>query len=194
MTLEQAVNNADSRYVPLNAGGAIASGVIIGTGFVLTCFHSLRVDNGIKVGDVEAEIIGVDPAHDLALLEVPTIEVEAITLGSVFKGESVFSIGNPHGLSGALLFGRVVFLDDKKILHDMHGAPGISGSGLWDCAGELVGINHSVIGQKHIGNWLTASVPAFHLQKILRSVFRIAQPTDEEIAKYGVVNEETPNG
>lgn len=184
MSPTKAVQNASERYVATDSGKSIGSGVIITTGCVLTCFHTISVDNGISINGIEAEIIAVDPKHDLALLSVPTQERTTIHLADACIGESVVSVGNPHGFNGALLFGRVCFLDDKRVFTDMHGAPGISGAGLFDMNGDLIGVVCSVIGTKNCGNWFTIAIPSKNLMDILAKVFAVVQPTAEEVAKY----------
>lgn len=184
MSPTTAVANASKRYVATDAGKCIGSGIVIATGCVLTCFHTLAVDNGISINGIEAEVMAIDTKHDLALLSVPTVECGAITLAEACLGESVLSVGNPHGFSGALMFGRVCFIDDNRVFTDMHGSPGISGAGLYDLNGDLIGVVCSVIGSKNCGNWFTVAIPSKNLVGILAKVFAIAQPTPEEVAKY----------
>ena len=189
MPTKMAVSDAFRRFVVTETKSSASSGVVIITGVVLTCFHSLKVDSGIKVNGKEADIIAVDPLHDIALLQVETEECELVTLGEVDLGELVFSVGNPLNFPGALMFGHVCFQTDKRIVHDMHGAPGVSGSGLFNSRGELVGVNHSVAGNKHIGSWFTQAVPVLEMRNLLSKVFGIIQPTMEEVQKYGAPNE-----
>ena len=190
MSIKTIVQGVMDRYVAIETKNAIGSGIILMTSFVLTCFHCLKVDSSISVNGKEAEIVDIDPINDLTLLAIQTEEFEQIPMGEASLGEPVFSIGNPMGLDGALLFGRVVFRTDKRVIHDMHGQPGISGSGLFNFEGELIGINSSVIGQKHIGSWLTIATPSENMGKILSNIFlsnifQVIQPTLEEIEKYG---------
>lgn len=179
------VRNVMNRYVNIETKNAIGSGITLVTSFILTCFHNLGIDSEIKVNGVVAEIVDVDPIHDLTLLAVPTEEFDQIVLGIACLGEPVFSVGNPMGLSGALLFGRVVFKTDKRVITDIHGQPGVSGSGLFNLDGELLGINNSVLGKKHIGSWLTIATPSENMSKILSNIFHIVIPTIEEVEKYG---------
>jgi S1-C subfamily serine protease len=194
MATRQMILNALRRFVTTKAGGASGSGVVITTNVVMTCFHCLKVDNGITVNGVEADIIAVDPKHDLILLSVPTAKFETVRLGDGDLGELVFSVCNPLDYAGTLMFGHICHITSVKLLTDMHGMPGISGSGLFNNKGELVGINHSVVGVKHIGNWMTCAVPSEQMHDVLAKVFNIVQPTSEEVQKYGVAREETQEG
>jgi len=182
--IKKVVEGVRKRYVSIDTKKAIGSGVILVTNFVLTCFHNLYVDSGIKVGKEEAEIVDVDPLHDLTLLMVKTKELERVILNKAGLGEVVFSFGNPMGLDGALLFGRVVFKTDQRVISDIHGQPGVSGSGLFNLQGELLGINHSVIGKKHIGSWLLCATPSENMGKILSDVFEVVPATAEEVEMY----------
>ena len=186
MNIVPAVKNAQKRFVVVETKSNSGSGVIIATGIVMTCFHCLHTDSEIKVNDKDAEVVAVDAMHDLVLLSVETEDVETVELGQVSLGEQILSVANPMSMSGALLFGRVIFLTDKRIVHDIHGTPGVSGSGLFNFKGELAGINHSVLGTKHIGSHFTIAIPAEKFQKIISQVFHIVQPTEDEVEKYGV--------
>jgi S1-C subfamily serine protease len=190
METKTAVREAVDRYVTVSTGKVLSSGVIITTGVVMTCFHSLSVDSETQVDGVVAEVLAVDTVHDLALLSVTTKEVSLVKLGKGALGEVVFLVGNPMGINGALLFGRVCLKSNLRVISDIHGMPGVSGSGLFNLDGELVGLNNSVIGQKHIGSWLLVALPTELMFKILGNVFRILPATAEDVEKYGQVHEE----
>lgn len=186
MNINEACENALWRNVKTVTGSTSGSGVVICTGVVMTCFHCLHVDCEIIVDDEQATILGVDPKHDLCLLSVRTLDAPPIVIAFASLGEEVLSAGNPLTFNDALMFGRIVHIDEERIAHDMHGAPGISGSGLFNTSGCLVGVNHSVTGRKNIGSWLTLAVPSQSLQKILQIALRIVQPTPQDVEKYGV--------
>jgi S1-C subfamily serine protease len=168
MTEKQVIREAMSRYAIIETGnGSRGSGVVIYTGFVLTCFHILDAGCGIRINGRKAKIVAADPKNDLVLLSVKTKKVAMVKFGTVDLGETVVFVGNPSGASGVLMFGRVGYVNTQKILHDGHGGPGISGSGLFNQKSQMVGINSKVRGDKHIGNWLTEAVPAKKLKKVL---------------------------
>ena len=105
MTERQAIQNAMNRYVAIKNGDqACSSGVIISSGYVLTCFHCLHAGEETKVGGKKATPIAVDPVHDLALLSVPTKRFPLVVLGGVNLAEAVFFVSNPNGFSGVLMF------------------------------------------------------------------------------------------
>lgn len=171
MTEQEAVQDAVNRYVLTEIGSdRHGSGVVLTTGFVLTSFHGLLAERGIKVSGKEAQIIAVDTKNDLTLLSVRTKKFAMMKLGSVSLAEQVFLVGNPNNLSGVLLFGRVGYVDKKQIAHDAHGTVGVSGSGLFNLKGELVGVNESVSGSSQGGSWLTIATPANRIMNILSKI------------------------
>jgi S1-C subfamily serine protease len=112
------------------------------------------------LNQVPAEIVGIDPFADVALLEVDPegLDLAPIPLGSendVEVGEPVAAIGSPFGQDQSLSVG-VVSADDRTIdsLTDfaIEGAiqtdasinPGNSGGPLLDAEGEVVGINQQI--------------------------------------------------
>lgn len=185
MDIKKVVDEAISRYVTVTIGDeGFASGVIIANNVVLTCFHCIHAGNTEKVDGVEAEIIAVDPLHDLALLSVKTKEVKIVKVGSAALGQVVISVSNPTGMEGTLLFGRVCYLDGKRVVHDMHIQPGSSGSGLFNLQGEMVGVNQKGIDN---GSWLSVALPSELMKKILSRVVHIVTASTEEVKKYGTI-------
>jgi S1-C subfamily serine protease len=194
MTLKTAVDYAVQRYVKVDTQQCAGSGVVIATTCVMTCFHCLHVNSDIHVDGEPAEVIAVDAANDLCLLTCKTVEVDNILLGDAGLGRHVFTVANPMNLSGAILFGQVIWESNKKIVTDIHATSGVSGAGLYNFDGELVGLIHSVMGMKHFGAGYGVATPAELFQKILSTVFHIVAPIADEVQKYGVANEETTEG
>jgi S1-C subfamily serine protease len=146
--------------------GGLGSGVVIaGDGLVLTNSHVVagarRVRIGLaEAGDREAEVIGDDPATDLALLrvELPRGAVTA-TLGDskmLKRGHLVVGIGNPLGFESTITAGIVSALGrslrsqsghliDDVIQTDAALNPGNSGGPLVAASGQVVGINTAMI-------------------------------------------------
>ena len=161
-TLSPAVANL---RVGRRGGG---SGVAITPdGFVLTNAHvvsgSGRVLASFTDGrELRAEVVGVDPLTDLALLRtedgVPAAELG--DAGELRVGQLVVAIGNPHGFAGSVTAGVVSALGrslpvgdgasrrliDDVIQTDAALNPGNSGGALADGHGRVVGINTAVAG------------------------------------------------
>jgi S1-C subfamily serine protease len=154
---------------PESEGGGTATGsgiVIDGEGHVLTNNHVIEGANKIEVklgaSDTEyaAEVVGADPASDLALLKVkaPAKELHPLTLGDSSKaevGDPVVAIGNPFGLDRTVTSGIVSALQrqieapngfsiSNVIQTDAAINPGNSGGPLINAEGEVIGINSQI--------------------------------------------------
>jgi S1-C subfamily serine protease len=109
---------------------------------------------------VEAEIVGIDPFADVALLRVDPegLDLQPLPLGSehdVEVGEGVAAIGSPFGQDQSLSVGIVSAADrsiesltdfriDGAIQTDASINPGNSGGPLLNAEGEVVGINQQI--------------------------------------------------
>ena len=142
---------------------ANGSGVIVGEdGFILTNYHVIQGANrlvlAVGVDDVEAEIVGVDPKTDLAVLKIPGADYPAIEIGSsgdLRVGQFVVALGSPFGLERTVTAGiisalqRTSFAEGSPdvtaytnlIQTDAAINPGNSGGALVDDTGTLIGIN-----------------------------------------------------
>jgi S1-C subfamily serine protease len=150
-----------------SGGTATGSGIVLDDqGHILTNNHVIEGANKIQVklgaSDKEytAEVVGTDPASDLALLKVsaPTSELDPLTLGDSSKmevGDPVVAIGNPFGLDRTVTSGIVSALQrqiqapngfsiDNVIQTDAAINPGNSGGPLINSAGEVIGINTQI--------------------------------------------------
>ncbi|MDM0072763.1 trypsin-like peptidase domain-containing protein [Variovorax sp. J2P1-59] len=146
--------------------GGLGSGVVIaGDGLVLTNSHVVggarRMRIGLaEAGDREAELLGDDPATDLALLRVELPRGAATaTLGDskmLKRGHLVVGIGNPLGFESTITAGIVSALGrslrsqsghliDDVIQTDAALNPGNSGGALVAASGQVVGINTAMI-------------------------------------------------
>ncbi len=154
---------------PESGGGGTATGsgfVIDSEGHILTNNHVVEGADRIevKLGESDtnytAEVVGADPASDLALLKVdaPAKELHPLTLGDSSKmevGDPVVAIGNPFGLDRTVTSGIVSALQrqiqapngfsiDNVIQTDAAINPGNSGGPLINAEGEVIGINSQI--------------------------------------------------
>lgn len=141
------------------AGG---SGVILTTdGYIVTNNHVVEDAKRLKVklndGRVfDAEVIGADPATDIALIKVEASDLPTLAFGSsdaLRLGEWVLAIGSPFDLQSTITAGIVSakarklnvipseFSIESFIQTDAAVNPGNSGGALVNSRGELVGIN-----------------------------------------------------
>jgi S1-C subfamily serine protease len=152
-----------------SSGGGIAtgSGILIDTeGHILTNNHVIEGASKVEVKlgssdtEHEAEVVGADPATDVALLKVnaPVSEEHPLSLGNSSKvsvGDPVVAIGNPFGLDRTVTAGIVSALQRQiqapngfSISHviqtDAAINPGNSGGPLINSEGQVIGINSQI--------------------------------------------------
>jgi S1-C subfamily serine protease len=126
--------------------------------------------------DVEATVVGVSAAHDLAVLKVQLANLPPpLPLGSssdLRVGQSTFAIGNPFGLDWTLTTGIVSALDrslptedgrsliEHLIQTDAAINPGNSGGPLLDSAGRLIGVNTVIYSPSGASAGVGFAIPA----------------------------------
>jgi S1-C subfamily serine protease len=148
-------------------GSATGSGFVIDTeGHLLTNNHvvegaeQIQVKLGSSDTTYEADVVGADPATDLALLDVkaPADQLHPLTLGRSAEmevGDPVVAIGNPFGLDRTVTSGIVSALQRQieapdgfsitnVIQTDAAINPGNSGGPLINVDGEVIGINSQI--------------------------------------------------
>jgi serine protease Do len=130
-------------------------------GFILTNFHVIDGAQRIAVTLADGrtyrgEVVGTDPAIDVALLRIPGAEdLPAAPLGNsdaLRVGEWVCAIGNPLGYVHSVTVGVVSFIGrklfdaslDDYIQTDAAINFGNSGGPLINSAGEVIGINSAI--------------------------------------------------
>ena len=144
---------------------SVGSGVIVDAleGYVLTNNHVIANADQIVVTlrdrrQLTAELVGTDPATDIAVLRIPAENLTALTLGdsdALEIGDFVVAIGNPFGIGQTVTSGIVSALRrsglgiegiEDFIQTDASINPGNSGGALVTLDGQLIGINTAIIG------------------------------------------------
>jgi serine protease Do len=148
---------------------SLGSGVIVDpAGYILTNEHVIVGASHIKViradgTEDRAEVKGIDPRSDLAILKVDAKQaLPAVAMGrsnDLMIGADVVAIGNPFGLSNTVTTGVISALRRSVrsgerlytdfIQTDASINPGNSGGPLLNIRGELVGINAAIYGEGH---------------------------------------------
>ena len=173
---------------------SLGSGVIVSDdGYVLTNNHvvagesgriSLRQLPAVSVAladkrEVEAKIVGVDPATDLALLKIAAGRLPTIPWGDSSKlkvAEWVLAIGNPFQLNQTVTLGIVSALGrtnvgisayEDFIQTDAAINPGNSGGALVNARGELIGINTAIFSQSGGYQGIGFAVPSNLARRIV---------------------------
>ena len=145
--------------------GTRGSGVVLGSGKVLTNAHNLRGDEvTVTFADgrrTRGTVAGWDGDGDLAVIDVDTAgatPLEWADGASLTVGSAVFGAGASHGGGTRVTFGLVSAVArafrgpggrkiDGSVEHTAPLAPGSSGGALLDADGNLVGLNTNRIGE-----------------------------------------------
>ncbi|MET0181580.1 MAG: Do family serine endopeptidase [Caulobacterales bacterium] len=142
---------------------SLGSGFIIsGDGVVVTNNHVIESADAIEVilpsGErLEANVVGRDPATDLAVLRVqPRAPLPFVQFGDSDRarvGDLVLAVGNPFGLGGTVTVGIVSARNrnidagryDDFIQTDAAINRGNSGGPLFNMAGQVIGVNTAIV-------------------------------------------------
>ena len=164
------------------------SGVIIRQdGYIVTNNHVIEGATDIEVTltnnkTFKAELIGADPATDVALIKVDAQGLPVIPFGDSDKlrlGEWVLAIGSPYNLRSTVTAGIVSakgrsipdnsreFKIESFIQTDAAVNPGNSGGALVDKAGNLVGINTAIVSQTGAYAGYSFAVPVNIVKRIV---------------------------
>ena len=152
------------------------SGFIISAdGLVLTNAHVVRDAKQVTVKlsdrrEFSAQVLGSDPATDIAVLKVDAKGLPTVQLGDprqVQVGDYVLAIGAPYGFEQTATQGIVSAKGRSLpgdsvvpfIQTDAAVNPGNSGGPLFDAAGRVVGVNAQIYSQSGGFQGLAFSIP-----------------------------------
>jgi S1-C subfamily serine protease len=174
----QADGVSDSSVFGQEGGTATGSGFVVDDdGTIVTNAHVVDGADQVTVSfeeggeSIDAEVKGVDPDTDLAVLKIDPAEVENLTVlplgdsSDLQVGDPVVAIGNPFGLQRTVTTGIVSALQrqidapsgfsiSNVIQTDASINPGNSGGPLLDAQGRVIGINSQIAtggGQGSVG-------------------------------------------
>jgi S1-C subfamily serine protease len=177
-------------------GGQGSGFVLDGDGYIATNAHVVTGESGgraekvfIEFSDgnrVQAQIVGVDPNADVALLKVDPsgLSLTPLRLGvsrSIVVGQPVAAIGSPFGERQSLSIGVISAIDRNiesltkfqigdAIQTDAAINPGNSGGPLLDAHGRVLGINAQIKSQSGGGEGVGFAIPVDAVSRSLREL------------------------
>ncbi|MEB3415984.1 Do family serine endopeptidase [Alteriqipengyuania sp. WL0013] len=175
-------------------GQSLGSGFLISAdGYIVTNNHVIApgsrnatVDEiTVRLADgteYEAELVGADPASDLAVLKISRREdfpfVEFGDSANARAGDWVIAIGNPFGLGGTVTSGIISAVlrtagggaYDRYIQTDASINSGNSGGPLFDMSGNVIGINSNILSPSGGNVGIGFAIPAETAQPIVETL------------------------
>jgi len=170
-------------------------------GHVVTNFHVIEggtrfvvtlADQGRDEPEWEAQVVGVAPDKDLAVLriEAPPERLHSLPIGSsrdVVVGQRVLAIGNPFGLDQTLTTGVVSALGRELtspsgrtirdvIQTDAAINPGNSGGPLLDSSGRLIGVNSQIYSPSGGSAGIGFAVPVDTVRRLVPQLIEHGRP------------------
>ncbi|SEK69302.1 DegQ family serine endoprotease [Roseovarius nanhaiticus] len=170
---------------PQGPAQAQGSGFIItGDGYVVTNNHVIEGATGIEVvledeRRFDAELIGTDPATDIALLKIESEEdlphVEWGSSDDLEIGDWTVAIGNPFGLGGTVTAGILSARSrninagpyDDFLQTDAAINRGNSGGPLFNVDGDVVGVNTAIVSPSGGSVGIGFAVPSAVAERIV---------------------------
>ncbi len=157
---------------------SFGSGFILKSNYILTNFHVVEDATEVVVSlsdrrEYKAEIVGVDPLSDLAVLEVDGKDLPAVNVGNSDKlnvGDWVIAIGSPFSFDFSVTAG-IVSAKGRSIQNNNIGNyvpflqtdvainPGNSGGPLFNLDGDVVGINSQIYSRSGGYQGLAFAIP-----------------------------------
>lgn len=161
-------------------------------GHIVTNYHVVEDAASVEVTFIDgtsfpAEVVGIDPDSDLAVIFVDSPEewLHPITLGdseAAFVGQRVVAIGNPFGQEWTLTTGIVSALGrtmpsgtsqfsiPEMIQTDTAINPGNSGGPLLDRNGQVLGVNTLILSLTQASSGVGFSIPVNVVKQVVPSL------------------------
>jgi len=168
-------------------------------GHVVTNFHVVEGASSFTVtmadhSDWPAELIGVAPEKDLAVLRIdaPRDRIVPLSLGRsdrLLVGQRVLAVGNPFGLDQTLTVGVVSALERElqspagRTIHDVVQTdaainPGNSGGPLLDSSGRVVGVNTAIYSPSGASAGIGFAIPIDTVRRLVPQLIDFGQPLE----------------
>jgi S1-C subfamily serine protease len=167
--------------------------VIDKDGHILTNYHVVADARQVEVTlhnrkKYKATVVGTDPAHDLAVIQIKAPELVPAVLGdsrNLQVGQKVYAIGNPFGLAGTMTRGIVSSIRpvrepngatiDEAIQTDAAINPGNSGGPLMNWHGEVIGINTMILSSVGQNAGIGFAIPINTAKAVLNDLMTLGR-------------------
>jgi S1-C subfamily serine protease len=187
------------------------------SGLVVTNFHVIAGAHKVTVtlhdrSEHEAQVIGLAPEKDLAVLRIkdPPEQLFTLPLGDSSEltvGRKVLAIGNPFGLDTSLTtgivsaLGREIEAPDKRrirgvIQTDAAINPGNSGGPLLNSLGQLIGVNTAIYSPSGASAGIGFAIPVNTVKevvpqlisygRVLRPMIGVELASDQWVHRYRI--------
>jgi S1-C subfamily serine protease len=167
--------------------------VIDKEGHILTNYHVIADARQVEVTmhnrkKYKATVIGTDPPHDLAVIQIKAPDLIPAVLGdsrNLQVGQKVYAIGNPFGLAGTMTRGIVSSIRpvrepngamiDEAIQTDAAINPGNSGGPLMNWHGEVIGINTMILSNANQSAGIGFAIPINTAKAVLNDLMTLGR-------------------
>jgi S1-C subfamily serine protease len=167
--------------------------VIDKDGHILTNYHVVKDAREVEVTlhnrkKYKATVVGTDPAHDLAVIQIQAPSLVPAVLGdsrNLQVGQKVYAIGNPFGLAGTMTRGIVSSIRpvrepngatiDDAIQTDAAINPGNSGGPLMNWHGEVIGINTMILSSVGQNAGIGFAIPINTAKAVLNDLMTLGR-------------------
>jgi S1-C subfamily serine protease len=167
--------------------------VIDKDGHILTNYHVVADARQVEVTlhnrkKYKATVVGTDPAHDLAVIQIKAPDLVPAVLGdsrNLQVGQKVYAIGNPFGLAGTMTRGIVSSIRpvrepngatiDEAIQTDAAINPGNSGGPLMNWHGEVIGINTMILSSVGQNAGIGFAIPINTAKAVLNDLMTLGR-------------------
>jgi serine protease Do len=175
--------------VPRERAGMGSGFIISGDGYVVTNNHVVANARQVVVRlpdrqEFDAEVVGLDPRSDLAVLKIEAEGLPSISLAEgrdVKVGQWVLAIGSPFSLDFSVTAGIVSALGRSLptetgdnyvpfIQTDVAINPGNSGGPLFNLDGQVIGVNSQIFTRSGGSIGLSFAIPASVVRNVVQQI------------------------
>ncbi|HIW48159.1 MAG TPA: trypsin-like peptidase domain-containing protein [Firmicutes bacterium] len=172
ITTSRSVQQLAQSMVTLSTNSVQGSGVIVSSdGYIATNFHVMEGADRLQIIFANGQtyhgdwyVAGYDLPRDLVVLKINAQNLTPALLGTNTQpqiGDAVTAIGSPGGQRNVATTGVINGLNDYVLSSTAYITGGSSGGGLFDAAGQLIGIVNAYDTANHY-----MAIPVSFLAKI----------------------------